>query len=116
MGASNQLNNFTYLEVPNCLRETGTGGSNPLTPTIHSFKRSCRVVPAKSRQVLSDIRLLPIVAKPQVLEHDLGSAVPPTSENDHKADVRASTSSNQFFVDGLTFSFRRHSLYILQTI
>ncbi len=72
MGASNQLNNFTYLEVPNCLRETGTGGSNPLTPAIHSFKRSCRVVPAKSRQVLSDVRLLPIVAKPQVLEHCLG--------------------------------------------
>ena len=76
MGASSQLNNFNYLEIPDCLRETGTGGSNPLTPTIHSFKRSCRIVPAKSRQVLSDVRLLPIVAKPQVLEHCLGSAVP----------------------------------------
>ena len=39
-GASSKLIKYNYLEMPNCLREAGVGGSNPLTPTTNSLKQS----------------------------------------------------------------------------
>ena len=36
--------------MPNCLREAGVGGSNPLTPTNNSLRLFHSIVPAKFRQ------------------------------------------------------------------